>query len=747
MIADTDHQAVSFLRGWAPDGPWTVVTDNESRGAKGPWHAKQFTPEQISQLLAFLAAHEGKDNIYFTVNLSKPVKTSPEEKDITALCGVPLDVDLPAGTTEDVFNEKLNEIRSVSPPPTAIICSGGGLQAFWRYETPEPVTPEAIQQTQALTLTLADALQGDHVQNIIRLMRLPGTTNVLNLRKRTLGRVPTPAYLIEADWARAYSPHQPPPTIPSNNQNRRDKDTLFSDLDFAWQERITTGSTNWLKGKDRTRSAALWAVVLHLVRQEWADDDILEVITSPEYGISASVIENSNPEKYARSQIQNARVTIQQDYVRVKATNTIIANRMDNIEKAIAALNISLSYDEFAGQINYVNGEITEPSLFNDHTLNEVRYKCLTKIGFQPPKDLLYDTCQVVAHHNIVNPIKEYLSSVSHDGTPRLETWLIRHGGAKDTPYTRAVSKLIMIAAVARVFAPGEKFDEMLVLESPMQGTEKSTAIRSLCPKEDWFADGLALNASGQENLEQLAGKWIVEFQELSGMKQRDVEQIKSFLTRARDRARLAYDRIVTERPRTCVFFGTTNSTRYLRDEQNRRFWPVRIKRMNIPAILAERDQLWAEATALFRLGHPVRLEKELWEMAEWEQAERRVIDPWEDDIEAALIDEDGNPLTGRITSSDLFVILGLDRYPSLRTPDTNNRVGNVMQRLGWEHKNPKDPVTNLRKWFYVKGTQTERHERIYVYRDPVTYQITITKTPPTEIESQPSSSLNNLPL
>jgi hypothetical protein len=55
---------------------------------------------------------------------------------------------------------------------------------------------------------------------------------------------------------------------------------------------------------------------------------------------------------------------------------------------------------------------------------------------------------------------------------------------APDGEFARAVSAIVLIAAVRRVRKPGCKFDEMLVLESP-QGQGKSTALRTLSVCDD----------------------------------------------------------------------------------------------------------------------------------------------------------------------------------------------------------------------------------------------------------------------
>ncbi len=76
------------------------------------------------------------------------------------------------------------------------------------------------------------------------------------------------------------------------------------------------------------------------------------------------------------------------------------------------------------------------------------------------------------ARRHAFNPVHDYLDGLTWDGTPRIDKWLTTYGKAEDSEYTQAVGSLIMLAAVRRARQPGCKFDEMLVLISPKQGTD-----------------------------------------------------------------------------------------------------------------------------------------------------------------------------------------------------------------------------------------------------------------------------------
>jgi hypothetical protein len=124
------------------------------------------------------------------------------------------------------------------------------------------------------------------------------------------------------------------------------------------------------------------------------------------------------------------------------------------------------------------------------------------KLRFKPKKEFFLDVVGDAARRNSFHPVREYLSSLEWDGTPRLDFWLSRYGGAEDNEYTRAAGCLPLIAAVRRVRQPGVKFDEMLVLRSD-QGTDKSSSLQILAGREEWFSDDLPLNEDAQKTIER----------------------------------------------------------------------------------------------------------------------------------------------------------------------------------------------------------------------------------------------------
>ena len=397
------------------------------------------------------------------------------------------------------------------------------------------------------------------------------------------------------------------------------------------------------------------------------------------------------------------------DFLRDKAGHPF--NNQWNIEVAIRKLGVRLRYDEFSGD-EIVEGLAGYGPRFDDTALVNLRLKIDSTWRFLPGRELFCDVTSNIARRNGFHPVRDYLSSIAWDQEPRIERWLIDYAGAPDTPYVRAVSRIVLVAACRRIRQPGAKYDEMLILETPLQGTEKSSALRILAFNDDWFTDDLPLGSDTRRFMESTGGKWIVEAGELKGMGRGDVAALKACLSRQRDEARMAYGRKNARVPRQFVIIGTTNETEgYLRDATgNRRFWPVRIQRFDLARLRADRDQLWAEAAEAEAIGESIRLDPMLYEAASLEQEARLTgDDPIIDVLHRAL-----GARTGKLRVSDAYLICGIE--PGKANQDQITRFGRAIRELGWERQRRRFDGTL--QYAYVKGTSTEREVELIVEYD-----------------------------
>jgi len=280
----------------------------------------------------------------------------------------------------------------------------------------------------------------------------------------------------------------------------------------------------------------------------------------------------------------------------------------------------------------------TNGDLWIDHYDIKIKYYLEKRYDMQAGLPMIRESIDIVAHKRAFHPVKSYLKSLKWDGKKRAEKLLVDYLGAKNTKYTRAVARKTLVAAVKRVFQPGCKFDYVLILEGT-QGKRKSTFVDTLA--KGWFTDDLKSFDDPRRTVETLKGKWIVEIPELQAFSKSEIETIKAFFSRQSDRTREAYARRPEDYPRQCIFIGTTNDTRYLKDETgNRRFWPILTQKevIDIEGLKENIDQIWAEAVELYKAGETLYLEPEVEELARIEQNERLVDNALTGQIEAWLM-------------------------------------------------------------------------------------------------------------
>ena len=234
-----------------------------------------------------------------------------------------------------------------------------------------------------------------------------------------------------------------------------------------------------------------------------------------------------------------------------------------------------------------------------------------------------------------------------------------------------------MISAVARALHPGCKADCALILHGP-QGALKSTALRTLA-SDDWFFDGLR-DLGNKDAAQGLRGKWIIEFGELSAMRRSDIETVKAYMSRQEEKYRAAYTRVEVTEKRRCVFAGSTNSDKPLRDPTgNRRFWTVSVGAIDIQALKRDRDQLWAEAVAAYRDG------QQWWLSGEMEEVAAAVAAEWtEEDTWVAVF---GHFLRNARETSARACLEAAGVFHAQQTAALTVRAGNVIRSLGWQRK------------------------------------------------------------
>ena len=363
---------------------------------------------------------------------------------------------------------------------------------------------------------------------------------------------------------------------------------------------------------------------------------------------------------------------------------------------ALTALGIHLRYDQFHDRVlmDY-GGEHKFFGTLNDSHVVKFRDLCTEIFGVEFSKENMNDAVDRLAIRNEFHPVKEYLESLRWDGKHRIDRWVCTYMKVEDREIWRMVGRKTLIAACARIIDPGVKFDQIIVLESP-EGWNKSTAIEILAGR-DFFSDQTILGVNDREVQEVLKGVWLHEIADLKGMRHADTEHIKAFASRKTDRARAAYGRRVEWRDRQSILFATTNDRMYLKGETgNRRWWPLPLGgRIDIKALVRDRDQLWAEAMHYATEKESLELPRALWEEMEEEQEKRLPVDLMMEQLRTLqgtkweTFDDAGEPQTVERVST-LYIA---KEFLKIQGEQLHNgilpkKIAAAMRRLQWNGPN-----------------------------------------------------------
>ena len=363
-------------------------------------------------------------------------------------------------------------------------------------------------------------------------------------------------------------------------------------------------------------------------------------------------------------------------------------------------------YDRFAGRVVLHKEPFwwgKEPFKIRKRIDTDVDYieAAMDMDGLDPSNTKVRSAIDVVSRENWINPPLEYFENLTWDGRPRLRTWLQYYLGAEgDEDYLQAVGMAWLIAGAARIYEPGCKAENMLVLEGE-QGLLKSTALSVMAnvghgkDEESYFCDTLTFSKIQEKDTVAISqGKLIIEFAELASLGNREIEEVKGWMSIQCDEIRKPYGHDVEKFPRQFILAGSTNESLWLKDQTgNRRFWPVKCGKIDIPALMNDRSQLWAEAVHMYKNKADWWINKTspIWIKATEEQDLRLLEDVWAAPIEQYVL---GNNF---VTVQEILTHFKIDIKDQNKQQQA--RVIGVLKRLGYIPKQMRHTGKNVRGW------------------------------------------------
>lgn len=373
------------------------------------------------------------------------------------------------------------------------------------------------------------------------------------------------------------------------------------------------------------------------------------------------------------------------------------------------------AYNELAGRIEFVSpapwhkGSMPRSAAVTDTDVKLLKGYLANRHKYDASVQSIEEAVTNVAYHERFHPVKEYLDRLVWDRQARLDTWLTDFLGVEDSPYSRAVGRKVLCAAVMRAFKPGIKFDHVLVLEG-RQDLGKSAVCEILGGP---YASDAPIDPHSRDTVDSMQGRWVIEIAEMEVLRKTDEDALKAFITRRTDRCRLAYGRSTADFPRQSIFIATKNPRAdgtYLKDDTgNRRWWPVRCEprgalgQIDFKGLTKARDQLFAEAVVLCKTGAGEKLYMETAELKEQARAMvalRHAEHEWTEAVTRWIAQCDSQPETRRnfLTLRDVWVeaMSGSDsRFDQRAT----RALSGILRDLGWHQAHRRMGKDFKRVW------------------------------------------------
>ena len=202
-----------------------------------------------------------------------------------------------------------------------------------------------------------------------------------------------------------------------------------------------------------------------------------------------------------------------------------------------------------------------------------------------------------VALPSVTARARAYLQALNWDGRRRLTNAATDILGASRRGLASIYLARTVVGAVARAFQPGCTLGSVLVLCGD-GGEGKTSFLRMLAGAERFGT------WSASRGVHALQDAWIVEVPDLDEHVLADRRAtFRSMLAAQTDDPHIA-DPLHQRCARPSIAIGTSNAPSFWLDGAAGRFWPIQVGiRIDLGRLEEQREQLWAEAVALYRNG------------------------------------------------------------------------------------------------------------------------------------------------
>ena len=349
-----------------------------------------------------------------------------------------------------------------------------------------------------------------------------------------------------------------------------------------------------------------------------------------------------------------------------------------------------IKLNEWANVV-YINGEQIE-----DYTVLDIIYQIAGLYGVDFSKSTILDATCYVAKQNPYNPFREYIEGIKltpeQRQNPVLDRWLVDCFGVEDKEIFRVYGRKWAIGNIARsLFSTLQnpiQHDLALLFYGP-QGAGKSTALRTLAIKTEWFSDIPIDMTKTREAAIKLQGVFIYELKELA--KRAGIEAEKAFIDTRIDKYRPMYGKTDVRHVRRTNIAASTNFDTIFRDSSGSRRWlAVAVGKINTAELSKIVDQLWAEALEAYLEGIKNKTPC-LWWLTEQEdelrkeEAERfTTVHPWKHKIKTWIQGGHISIEGVNYPVSPTKIMERLELPSNMQNKKTLNQIGYILNELGW---------------------------------------------------------------